>query len=256
MTTSTNHPPNTTSFSAQRLRQLAKIERWHFWFVGRRALVNYLLDQYSSPTSKTILDLGCGTGHNLQTLSRQGQIVLGLDIRPEGMQTIRHSQPAARFVQASATSLPFRTCAFDLVLALDVLEHIDDAVALAEIHRILNLDGALIASVPAFQWLWSYRDVDAGHLRRYSRRQLQRALQSAGFSILCVRYYQFFLFPLVVFTRLFGRMGPELRDQEEMPPRLINRAFVKLKMLEVALGNHLRWPWGSTLFAVGRKQHQ
>jgi SAM-dependent methyltransferase len=156
-------------------------------------------------------------------------------------------------MRADATRLPIADNVFGAVLLLDVLEHVDDHAALAEVHRVLRPGGVAVITVPAVPWLWSYRDEAAGHLRRYGRRQLVQAITGARLAVLAVQYYQCLLFPLVAATRLLGRRGPRLRDLEERPSRRLNSMMAWVNLTEVRLGDAIPWPWGSSLVAVCRK---
>ena len=241
------------SFRADRLARLAAIEKEHFWFGPRFVLVERLLDRYPPAPGALVLDLGCGTGAVLEPLRRRGYRPLGLDVRPEGLASVRARDPDAWVVQAEADHLPLRDGSVDAVLALDVLEHVDDRAVLAEVARVLRPGGLLIAAVPAYSWLWSRRDEDAAHLRRYGRRRLERVLREAGLVPSELLHYQCLLFPLIAAARLVGRRGPAVRDLEDAPPPLANRALGAVNRFEVRLGKRVRWPFGSSLVAAAEK---
>ncbi|HEX8212793.1 MAG TPA: class I SAM-dependent methyltransferase [Longimicrobium sp.] len=241
-------------FTSERLAQLARMERWHFWFVGRRALIDGLLDRHVVRPEPRVLDLGCGTGLMLQRLERRGCRAVGVDMRPEGLRHLRQASPGSPTVQADATHLPFAGDSFDALLLLDIVEHVDDRALLAEVRRVLRPGGVAVLTVPAFPWLWSYRDEAAGHLRRYTRRGLMGSLAGAGLAIREVRYYQFLLFPLVVVSRWLGRRGAAMRDAEERPGGALNALLSRVNRAEAALGRFVPWPWGSSLAAVCVKE--
>jgi len=176
-----------------------------------------------------------------------------MDLHRQGIAKTRRAAPGTQFLQGLSDALPFAACSFDALMALDVLEHTDDAAALLAFHRVLRPGGILLVTVPALPWLWSFRDVDAGHQRRYTRKTLCEVIVQAGFQIKEVGYYQFFLFPLAVITRLLGRQGPGLRDREDQPHPLINSLLSMISRLEGQLGALLRWPVGTSLFLVCQK---
>ena len=236
-------------FTKQRLERLAAIENWHFWFVGRRAMVEDLLHTHASLPGLH-LDLGCGTGHMLKTMTRRGVRAVGVDMRPEGLVSTRRINPDAILVRADATHLPFKAGSFDSVTVLDVLEHVDDDALLSEIRTILRPGGAAVLTVPAMPWLWSWRDDEAGHLRRYTRPALAWALSRAGFEVVVMRYYQCLLFPLVAASRLIGRRNSRTRDLEERRIPFVNVLFSWINSFEARLGRHVALPWGSSLVAV------
>jgi SAM-dependent methyltransferase len=239
-------------FSRERLERLAEIEGRHFWFAGRRVLVNRLLEKHLNGASR-VLDLGCGTGNMVEALMERGYRAVGLDLRPEGLSATRRTRAGSDLLRADAVRLPLARDAFDAVLILDLLEHVDDRVLMEEVRRVLRPGGVVLATVPAIPWLWSYRDAAAGHCRRYTRRRLARLFDEAGFTVLEMRYYQCLLFPVLVLFRALGKKGPRLRDAEERPNRAVNAILTRVNVLEAKLGDYLPWPWGSTLVAVCRK---
>jgi SAM-dependent methyltransferase len=234
-------------FPPERLQRLAEIEGWHFWFAGRRALVDRLVARHVPPGRRTVLDVGCGTGSMLGAVDAHS---VGVDLRPEGLHATRRALPGARLVQADGVRLPFRDASFDVALLLDVLEHADDRRLLDEVCRVLRPGGILVVTVPAMPWLWSYRDEAGGHRRRYTRRSLTQLLSEATLVVREMRYYQFFLFPLVVAARLFAPHSPRPRDLEDRAAPLLNAALTGINRLEARLGDLIRWPWGSSLAAV------
>jgi ubiquinone/menaquinone biosynthesis C-methylase UbiE len=248
------HSANVTDsrFSAARLLSIWRMERTHFWFAGRQALVESLIRQNLSRQS-AILDVGCGTGWMVESLTRDGYRVAGMDLRSEGLPATGRKLPEVGLVQAEASHLPFDKNTFDAVLMLDILEHVDDKAALREVRSILRPGGTVIMTVPAFPCLWSYRDGAAGHLRRYTREGLRQLIVQSGFEVREISYYQFVLLPLVVMARLLGRKGPAIRDMEDQPHWLVNRALAWINRWEVALRPVVSWPCGSSMVAVFRK---
>jgi len=240
-------------FTPARLARLAQIEGWHFWFVGRRALVYRLLRRYSQDGPVRILDAGCGTGFTLRTMEGMGYTVIGMDLLREGLRTARRSDRNAMLAQAEATSIPLMTGAFGIVLALDVLEHVADEEMLREVRRVLQPGGIVILSAPALPGLWSFRDRAAGHRRRYRKHQLRQLLERSSLRTLDLRYYQFLLLPLVFISRWLGRSGPTWRDLEERRYPVLSRLLAWINRVEVGLGDVIPWPLGSSLVAVGCK---
>ncbi|MCH8305376.1 MAG: class I SAM-dependent methyltransferase [Candidatus Marinimicrobia bacterium] len=241
-------------FRTDRLARLAQIERWHFWFIGRRALVNRLLAKYIGNGTKRLLDIGCGTGIMVEILSAQGHKVVGLDLLPQGLRSTRHKVPHSMLIQADLSiQLPLSDKVFDVVIVLDVLEHVDDESLLEEVNRVLNPGGIILLTVPAFPWLWSFRDEDAGHLRRYTRKSIHDLMSKSDLQIIETRYYQFFLFPFIAMTRLIGRKRKEMRDFEEQPIWVINKALSWINRLEVWLSDYIPLPYGSSMAIVCQK---
>ena len=245
-------PGGRPGFDGERLARIRALERWHFWFVGRRELVRGLLARHLDPAPQRVLDVGCGTGHLAGELLGAGHRVTAVDFLPEALAAARSDAPAVGLLRADAGRLPLAAGAFDAVTILDVLEHVDDVAALAELRRVLRPGGLLVLTVPAFPWLWSHRDDAAGHRRRYTRKRLHAVLADAGFAPVESGAYQCALFPAVVASRLLGRRGPRLRDAEERPPALLNAALAWINRREAALGPG-RLPFGSSLAAACRR---
>lgn len=241
--------------SPERLRAIARMERDHFWFAGRGRVVEHLLNgilQRKGPMA--VLDVGCGTGYTAALLSGKGARVVGIDLGIESLAEAAISNPSSLFLRADASAIPFENETFDMVIMLDALEHIpDDRSALREIFRVLRSGGVLLMTLPAFPWLWSYRDEQAGHHRRYTRRNLEELLAAVGFELEEICYHQRVLLPLVACSRFFGRMRPALRDVEEAPAPAVNAALKALSVFEAGLPKYLPWPWGSSLAAVCRR---
>lgn len=235
--------------AGRQIGRLASMEDWHFWFVGRDELVGRLLDRFDPPGP--VVDIGCGTGAFAAHLAGRRSPVVALD---RALAT--RPGPGAAGLRGDAEHLPLRPAAAGVVLARDVLEHVDDSAALAECHRVLRPGGLLVALVPAWPSLWSERDERAGHLRRYTRRTLRSALESAGFSLEELRGYQCALLPLAAASRLASRRRPaSVLRAEERPPRLVNAALASINRAEAGLARR-RWsrpPTGSTLVAVARR---
>jgi len=245
--------PAKRTFEAERLELIGSLERTHFWFVARRALVLHLLERHGQRNASVVVEVGCGTGLLAATLAEEGRQVVATDLRPEGLLRLRKAGVSAWPVQSSATALPVSEGTADVVLALDVFEHVDDVQAIAETARILKSGGTAVITVPAMPSLWSSRDEDAGHLRRYTRRMLVDLIGRAGLELVEIRFYQCLLLPLVIATRVLGKRWGSTQRVEERPRGWVNRALLAVNRAEVATSDFVPWPWGSSLAAVARK---
>ncbi|MFN0167632.1 MAG: methyltransferase domain-containing protein [Bryobacteraceae bacterium] len=209
----------------------------------------------SSANTPVPVHCGCsiwdrGGGYFCEQLAAKGYRMTAADFLPGGLRRLQLAGVAA--AACLAEQLPFGDASFDAALALDVLEHVEDRTAARELARVIRPKGLLFVTVPAFAWLWSYRDEAAGHRRRYHRAMLEQLLAEAGFQVEQAGYYQFFLFPVTIASRWLGRRSRAARDLEDLPPAAINAAFRLVTRAEVTLGH--RWPCGSSLVAVARKR--
>jgi SAM-dependent methyltransferase len=240
-------------FNVERFKVLQQIAPVHFWFEGRRRLIDVVLSRDLEAKAGVAVDLGCGAGESLIGWKRHARQVIGIDGHAE-LIAADFGDPAVSVMTADVSDLPLTEAFADLVLALDVLEHVPDTLALKEACRILRPGGTLLVAVPAYQWLWSYRDEDAGHLRRYSKRSVRKLIEGAGLTVEYIRCYQCLLFPMVVLARLLGRRGPRVRDMEDNPPSLINRLLLGINLFEVKLGSlGIAMPFGSSILVTARK---
>ena len=228
------------------------MEGWHFWFRSREERLLSLLDLWRGAPDGRVLDMGCGTGHLSRTLRARRETVISLDMRFEPCVDAFGTDGLSP-VQADAVRLPFATGSFTTIVALDILEHVDDRAALDEMARVLAAGGQLFLTVPALTALWSYRDHAAGHQRRYNRTGLAQRVRAAGLDVLYVSYFQFFLLPLVWLSRLAGRTTSRASDIEERPRPLINATLLRCNRIENRLSARVQWPLGSSLILVGRK---
>lgn len=176
----------------------------HWWFRARRAIFARVLDErVPLRVGARILDVGPGSGVNLPVLAPRGRVVT-LDIAPGSLANC--AAQGALPVRGDATRAPFASGSFDLIAALDVLEHLaDERRALEEWRRLLGEDGRLLLSVPALQVLWGRQDVLAMHHRRYGRRELAAKLRAAGFELERLTYFNSLLFPPILALRLAMR---------------------------------------------------
>ncbi len=244
-------------FDRSRLARIQALENHHFWFVARRRLVTCLLDPIIAASATrpiSLLDVGCGTGSLALALSSAGLTVLAADLNIPGLERIaRERRGRLLAILANAEQIPAIDSTFDAAIALDVLEHADDRRVLGEIARVLKPGGRVVLTVPAFRFLWSSRDEDAGHHRRYSRADVRQLLRQASLDLVEMRFYQCLLLPVVVATRWWGRRSRASQRVEEQPSPWVNRLCLAINDFEVAVGGVIPWPWGSSLAVVARK---
>ena len=221
-------------------RLLWEAEDRLWWYVGLREHVLGRLDRFlPAGRQGRVLDIGCGAGRLMSALRRYGEVT-GMDVEPQALQFTR-SRGERQLCQADLKALPFDAAAFDAVTALDVVEHVeDDRGALGEIARVLKPGGVAVLNVPAFQWLWSGKDVQAHHHRRYTKRGLLGKMP-AKLLVRHVSFWNTLLLPPIAATRLWQRLwglNPDL-DRELKPSALVNALLTGLMRLERPL---VAWP--------------
>lgn len=239
------------------LEATARAERDHFWFRGFRRFVEPLVaDAARGKAPLTILDCGCGTGHNLTLLRRYGR-AFGMDLTWSGLARARCAGDR-QLARASATCLPFPRDRFDLVTSFDVLYAFDDEMehaALDEMHRVLRPGGHLLVNVAAIKALTGNHSMLGGEVRRYHRRELREHLERTGFEVARITYTNFSLLPIVASVRLVQRMAGHRESDLEMsvPPAPINAALSALLAVEAAAVRRVDMPIGSSLLALAVK---
>ncbi len=154
-------------------------------------------------------------------------------------------------------TLPYKDNSFDVVVAFDVLEHIEKhEKALEEWTRVLKKDGAILFTVPAYQWLWGDHDTSLHHFRRYTK-SMVRNIKPKGASIQRLSYYIVFSLPLVVGFRFLNKALGKKTDSETSyvnVPDFINGLFTNLLKLEAKLHKVITFPAGTSVISIIRKK--
>lgn len=235
--------------------RMYRLEDSYWWFVGRHNLIETFLEkEYPGKNDLTILDIGCGTGAMSQKLNTKG-LVVSADFSPLAL-TFSKKRGLNRLCNADAMNLPFKSESFDVIISLDILEHLpNDCAALREYLRVLKPGGKLFATVPAYASLWSGHDVALMHHRRYHTGELQRKVREAGFTLHKVSYAMTILCPVVWAYRKISRFFGNKPAASLVPvPSVINRSLTSLLNLENAWIKRKSFPFGVTLFCVANKQ--
>lgn len=236
-------------------REHFELEDRHWWFRGRWAVIEALIGRLRLPPSPEILDAGCGTGGNLQRYARMGRAV-GVDPSPEAVRFCRE-RSLEPVEQAGLESLPFEDGRFDLICATDVLEHVEaEGEALAELLRVAAPGGALLLTVPAYQWLWTAEDERLHHFRRYTRRRLREAVERAGWRTEAATYFNSILLPAIAAARLIPRRDDGTADLERTPDALNGALSIPMRLEARLIGAGARLPAGVSIGIVCRKPSQ
>jgi len=241
-----------------RLRDLERmhaVESEHWWFTGKRILFRRLLTDRLAPGGLRILDVGCGTGAVSRQLSAFGT-VCSLDCSSDALRFAR-TRGLQCPVVGDAARLPFRASAFDLVTAFDIIEHVEDDLAMAgELRRVVAPGGALAVHVPAWPSLFGRHDEVLEHKRRYTRKSLAKLLTTAGFRLEYLGWASCAILAPALILRTAEKLIPrgsnadsELADVYPLP-RPLNRLMINLYKVEAALASRGALPFGLSLAAI------
>ena len=234
-----------------------EVEGSHWWFVGRRAILDSFLKQIAAKITITgdelrILDVGCGTGANLEMLSAYGHAE-GVDVSDDALAFCEKKGLKAQ--KGLAESLPFADETFDLTTALDVVEHLDDDIAgLKEMYRVTKRGGYSLIFVPAFMWLWGVQDDISNHRIRYTRSQIVERLKTAGYEIERATYANWTFFtPILAGRLLMKATGIKPESENNITISGLNGIFGKLFGAERFWLRNLDFPFGVSIVVVARK---
>ena len=234
--------------------RMAELDQDHWWFVARRRILKTLIERVVRPPQKArILEVGCGTGHNLAMLKTFG--VLEASELDRCARAVARKRLPGKIKEARLPDLSmFERNGYDLIALLDVLEHVpDDVGSLRAIHRRLKPGGALLMTVPANPWMWSAHDRAHHHFRRYTRKQLEELFLRSGLEIELLSYFNFLLFPLIAGARLVGKLLARDAADDRLPNHYVNAFLERVFGLESSLVGRLPMPFGVSLVAVLRR---
>jgi SAM-dependent methyltransferase len=235
--------------------QTHRAEDRHWWYRGRRSLLERVIDQLQLPRPARILDAGCGSGRNMVELARRGAVT-GVELSQASV-CLARARHVGEVVEGSVLEMPFAADSFDLAACLDVIEHLEDDVgALRELRRVVAAGGCLLVTVPAYQWLWSGHDEVNHHCRRYTRRSLQAVAERAGWRQERTSYFNSLLLPVAIVLRALERLDTRTTESSLdlwIPPEPLNWLLERPLELEATLvGRGGRIPAGLSLLTVLR----
>ncbi len=231
-----------------------QVESFHWWFTVRRKLLEYLLTSFNISSKELAIDIGCGVGSNLNVLSSKGIHTIGLDHSLYALTLVKRRLELP-LINGDLNKLPLRSNSIGLIVAMDVLEHLDnDANGISEFYRVLKKGGNLILTVPAFKSLWGIQDVVTGHKRRYSKEEILTKLVQGGFEIMRFSYFNFFLFfPILIARRMIHLLGLKIESENQVNFPLINFFLKSIFSLELYVLKYFPFPFGVSIFCIAKK---
>jgi SAM-dependent methyltransferase len=231
-------------------QQMAELDERHWWYRARRRILAELIRREVNPAADArVLEIGCGTGHNLPMLSAFGHVDgLELDDEAAGLSERRLGRAIIRSPLPELTGVADD---YDLIGAFDVIEHIDDdRAALAAIATKLKPGGRFMMTVPAHPWMWTAHDVANHHKRRYSKRSLRALIEGSPMRLDKIGYFNSLLFPVAVAERAASKLRGKDDGNVSLPPGPLNAALEAVFASERYLVGRLPLPPGLSLFAV------
>ena len=230
---------------------MAELDQRHWWYRARREVLAALIQRLAPPPRDArILEIGCGTGHNLAMLGRFGRVdALELD---EEARAVAEERLGRKVMSAPLPEIHgVADHHYDLVGAFDVIEHIDDdRAALASIASKIKPGGKFVMTVPAHQWMWSAHDVVNHHKRRYSKQALKALVDASPLKLRAIGYFNSLLFPVAVAERMASKVRGKDEADLKLPPAPLNAALEQAFKAERHLIGRVPLPPGLSLFAV------
>ncbi|MDP1853066.1 MAG: class I SAM-dependent methyltransferase [Candidatus Omnitrophota bacterium] len=238
-------------------RELYKLEDDYWWFKAKRRLALSVVNRLKKKQHSRVclLDVGCGTGAILQALEKFTYSV-GMEKYPEALKFCRQRK-INRLVNAATEDLPFKKGSFDIVLAMDVLEHLDShSKVLDELSRVSKEGASLIVHVPAFMFFWSDHDLAVGHKRRYSAKMLIELLEKHNFKVKFINYrlFSFFILGVVrkyyIMIRKMLARDKSVKSHRPPAPGMINAILYNIIRVEDFISGFVRLPFGLSILCI------
>lgn len=229
---------------------MRKIEGRHWWFRARREILADQLAHLDLRPDARILEVGCGTGGNLEMLERFGSVT-GIEPDPEARQHAQDSTGVTVLPGMLPHGLPAFDERFDLMAALDVVEHLDDdATSLAALRALLKPKGILFTTVPAHPWMWSRHDELHHHKRRYRKADYVRLIEAAGLHVRKATFFNSVLYPPIALARL-AKVGERSgRADDALPSPLLNELLRQAFAVEKHPLRRMDLPFGVSLLVI------
>ena len=232
-------------------QQMAELDDRHWWYRARRKIIAELIRRYARPRVEAqVLEIGCGTGHNLAMLAGFGHVD-GLELDDEARALSEKRLGRAIMSSPLPELADVADRHYDLIGAFDVIEHIeDDSAAIASIAKKLKPGGKFVMTVPAHQWMWTAHDAVNHHKRRYSRGGLKALLEQSPMKLEKIGYFNSLLFPLAIAERAASKLRGREDADVKLPPAVLNAVLETIFAAERHLVGRLPLTPGLSLFAI------
>lgn len=231
--------------------RMAELDQSHWWYTARRRILAAVIArEIALPSDARILEIGCGTGHNVPMLRAFGAVdAVELDDDARGVASDRLGMAVTKAALPALDGLA--PGSYDLIALLDVIEHVEqDHDGLASIRERLRPGGKILITVPAHQWMWSAHDRLNHHYRRYSAKALRVLVEGAGLKVEKLSYFNSLLFPIAVAARFVGKLTGKDDTDDKLPPAPVNRLFDRVFGFEAQLVGKVPMPPGLSLLVI------
>jgi len=240
----------------QEFHAMRQLEDHYWWFVIKRSFIKNTLKLIKFPKKSKILDIGCGTGKNLEMLSNYGS-TYGIDPSNLAIKYCRQ-RGLSNLKKGSINALPYNSQSFDLVTLLDVLYHKNiknDHQALKEIYRVLKPEGYLLITDMAHQFLYGPHDISMHARQRYSKKELISRVNQAGFKVKKSSYYFLTTFPILIINRFIKKIIYKNKSSSNVRliPLLFNQLLIFIYRLEIEIYKYFSLPTGSSIIILAQK---
>lgn len=235
--------------------RLDQLEGQHWWFTARRKILKNVIAQFAPKKAQLrLMEAGCGTGGNLKMLSAFGKLD-AFELDDEARVIAKGKLPMDIKSGMLPDHVPYQPGSFDVVVAFDVIEHVEhDVESLASLGKQLAPGGRLVMTVPAMPWLWSKHDETHHHYRRYTKASLNEALVQAGLKPVRISYFNTLLFPMIAGIRLL-RQALNIKEtaDDKMPSPAVNSVLKSIFSFESNWVGRVSIPVGVSLLAVAQR---
>jgi len=233
-----------------------QLEDSYWWFLARREIIGRTIKKtIEIKPDEYILDVGCGTCGMAEFLSKDFNIV-AIDTSELALEYCKKRGLENAF-QSTLENFPRNKYKIKAITILDVIEHIqNDGEIVLQLYETLPVDGYLIVSVPAYQFLWSFHDEVHKHFRRYTLKSLRSLIKSAGFQVEFATYFNTFLFPFALLKRFIDIVFNIEKKNEyaiEILPKPINTLFTKIFEFEKYFIPKVSFPFGLSILLIAKK---